>query len=165
MSVVRPPLALLLLPLVSASLPRPAQQFTEQLVDHFASGVTSPSQPAETYSQRYYEIDQHFGGAGSPIICIIGGEGAVPPSEGVFYPWVGVNLAQRFNALVIQPEHRFYGTSNPAGAAPFSADALRLLTPQQALADAAKLIIAKQQQHNCSAKGTPHYCPVPTHPP
>ena len=33
--------------LSSASLPRPAQQFT-QLVDHFAS----PTAPAETYSQR-----------------------------------------------------------------------------------------------------------------
>ena len=110
--------------LVCGGIPRPARQFS-QLVDHFAS----PSEPAETFQQRYYEIDEHFGGAGSPIICIIGGEGAVPPSEGIFYPWVGENLASRFKALVIQPEHRFYGTSNPAGPAPFDQQSLRLLTP------------------------------------
>jgi hypothetical protein len=153
----------LLLPLlfgparVSASIPRPAQQFT-QLVDHFAA----PSVPPRTYQQRYYEIDVHFGGAGSPIICIIGGEGAVPPSEGVFYPWVGTELAMRFRALVVQPEHRFYGTSNPAGPAPFGPAALRLLTPQQALADAAALVVAKQRAHNCTARGTAGYCPVLT---
>jgi hypothetical protein len=91
--------------LIAASIPRPAQFFTQQLVDHF----TAPSEPAETYAQRYYEISSHFGGAGSPIICIIGGEGAVPPSEGIFYPWVGGQLASRLGALVVQPEHRFYG--------------------------------------------------------
>ena len=50
-------------------------------------------------------------GPGSPILCILGGEGAVPPSTGIFYPFVTDVLAKRFNALVVQPEHRFYGTS------------------------------------------------------
>ena len=118
--------------------------------------------PSPLFTNRYYEIDEHFGGAGNPIICIIGGEGAVPPSEGVFYPWVGVELAQRFSALIVQPEHRFYGTSNPRGPAPFDPASLRLLTPQQALADAATLILAKQKEHNCTEHGTPNYCPVIT---
>ena len=150
-------LATLLLPLAHGSIPRSPHYFM-QLVDHFAS----PSEPEKLYRQRFYEIDEHFGGPGSPIICIIGGEGAVPPSEGIFYPWVGVELASRFHALVIQPEHRFYGTSNPAGPAPFDRLSLRLLTPQQALADAATLILAKQNENNCTAHGTQNYCPVIT---
>ena len=75
-----------------ASIPRPALHFTKQLVDHFSS----PSEPARTYSQRYYQISKHFGGPGSPIICIMGGEGAILPSTGIFYPWVGNDLAARF---------------------------------------------------------------------
>lgn len=142
--------------LLLTGIPLPAKQFDAQLVDHFSTS-------GATYSQRYYEIDQHFGGPGNPIICIVGGEGAVPPSVGVFYPWVGVNLAQRFKALVIQPEHRFYGTSIPAGgASPFDAASLALLTPQQALADTAALIVASQRAHNCTEYGTPGYCPVIT---
>ena len=54
----------------------------------------------------FYEVDEHFAGPGSPIVCIIGGEGAVPPSTGIFYPWVVQVVAKRLGALVIQPEHR-----------------------------------------------------------
>ena len=86
----------------------------------------------------------------------------MPPSEGIFYPWVGVDLAHHFRALIVQPEHRFYGTSNPAGTAPFNHSALQLLTPQQALADAANLILSKQREYNCTAHGTANYCPVIT---
>ena len=140
-----------------AGIPLPAQHFAN-LVDHFAA----PTDPPRTFQQRYYQIEEHFGGPGSPIILIVGGEGAVEPSTGVFYPWVGVNLAERLHALVVQPEHRFYGTSNPAGPPPFSRDALRLLTPQQALADTAALIEAKRRQFGCTARGTPGYCPAIT---
>ena len=63
---------------------------------------------------------------------------------------------------MIEPEHRFYGTSNPVGEAPFGQESLRLLTPQQALADAVGLILAKQREHNCTGYGTPGYCPVIT---
>jgi hypothetical protein len=40
-----------------ATIPRPAQYFTSQLVDHFSA----PTNPPATYSQRYYSIDEHFG--------------------------------------------------------------------------------------------------------
>ena len=140
-----------------AGIPLPAQQFAN-LVDHFAA----PATPPRTFQQRYYQIEEHFGGPGRPIILIVGGEGAVEPSTGVFYPWVGVDLAKRLRALVVQPEHRFYGTSTPAGPPPFSSDALRLLTPQQALADTAALIEAKRRQFGCTARGTPGYCPAIT---
>jgi len=40
------------------------------------------------FQQRYYENLTWWDGAGSPIICIMGGEGAIEPSTGIFYPWV-----------------------------------------------------------------------------
>jgi hypothetical protein len=74
--------------------------YIDQVVDHF-------SQPSgATFSQRYYKNETWFGGPGSPILCILGGEGAVPPSTGIFYPFVTDVLAQRFSALVVEPEHR-----------------------------------------------------------
>lgn len=139
---------------VTTTIPRPAL-YHDNLRDHFdASSVT--------YRQRYYSFEDHFGGPGSPIICIIGGEGAVPPTTGIFYPWVVDGLAKRFKALVIQPEHRFYGESNPTGLAPYNASQLGLLSPQQALADAVHLILSQQRAHRCDARGTAGYCPVIT---
>ena len=140
--------------LLAGSIPRPARYHTN-VVDHFSAHRSNG-----TYQQRYYEIDTHFGGPGSPIICIMGGEGAVLPSTGIFYPWVGEDLAKRFRALVIQPEHRFYGASQPVGPPPFSD--LSLLSPQQALADAVHFIRAKQSEWGCGTSGTANYCPVIT---
>ena len=144
-----------LVPSLSVGIASAPLFFADQLVDHFSvSGAT--------YTQRFYRESASFGGPGSPIFLIVGGEGAIPPSVGLFYPFVVDVLAPSMRALVIQPEHRFYGTSNPAGPAPFGPAALRLLTPQQALADAAALVVAKQRAHNCTARGTAGYCPVLT---
>ena len=139
---------------VTASIPRPAQYF-DQLVNHFDSS-------SATYRQRFYSYDGYFGGPSSPIICIIGGEGAIPPETGIFYPWIVDVVAKRLNALVIEPEHRFYGESIPVGGAPFNASQLKLLTPDQALADAVHLIQWAQRANNCTARGTAGYCPVIT---
>ena len=88
----------------ATAIPADPHNFS-QLVDHFGAG------DASTFQQRYYLNETWWGGPGSPILCILGGEGAVPPSTGIFYPFVTDVLAKRFNALVVQPEHRFYGTS------------------------------------------------------
>jgi hypothetical protein len=56
--------------------------------------------------------DTNFKGPGSPIFVIMGGEGAIEPSTGIYYPYV-VTLAEQFGALIIEPEHRFYGESQP----------------------------------------------------
>jgi len=69
-------------------------------------------------------------------------------------------LAKRFRALVLQPEHRFYGQSLPFGADSFTKEHLELMNTQQALADAAHLIRSKQAELNCTKRGTPGYCPV-----
>ena len=123
-----------------------------QLIDHFSSSDA-------TYQQRFYESEQYFGGAGNPIFVIMGGEGA---AEGLFYPFVYAVLAEEFKALVIEPEHRFYGTSLPFGEQSYDLGNLQLLNAQQALADAVDLIIAIQAERKCTARGTPGYCPVVT---
>ena len=114
-----------------------------------------------TYKQRYYLNDTAFGGPGSPIFMIMGGEGAIPPSTGFFYPWVVDVLAPKFKALVIEPEHRFYGESLPFGNASYGNKAMRLLTPQHALDDAVALLVSTRKARGCTASGK-GYCPVIT---
>lgn len=138
------------------AIPAEPFNFTQQ-VDHFNAG------DARTFMQRYYKNETWFKGPGSPIFCIIGGEGSVPPETGIFYPFVTDVLAKRFGALVIEPEHRFYGTSQPYGSsASFTGEHLSLATPQQALADTAAFIKANQKDYGCTDRGTPGYCPVIT---
>ena len=93
---------------LSVGTPASPLQFDKQLVDHFGANV-------RTYSQRYYENSTWWGGPGHPIICIMGGEGAIEPSTGIFYPWVTDVVAKELKAYVVEPEHRFYGTSLPYG--------------------------------------------------
>lgn len=140
--------------LASLGIPAPPRFYHQQRVDHFGTS-------AATFSQRYYLNDTQWQ-PGSPLLVIIGGEGAVPPSQGFFYPFVVDVLAPMMKALVIQPEHRFYGESLPFGAASFqTSNNLRLLTPQQALADTVSLIRATQAERNCSqSRKSPGYCPV-----
>ena len=130
----------------------PAQpHYFENLVDHFnAEGAT--------YSQRYYVNDTAFT-PGSPIICIIGGESEITPETGIFYPSI-VLMAQRLHAVVIEPEHRFFGTSLPVS--PYNTSQLQLLTPMQALADTAAFILQKRKDYGCSGAGGQPLCPVIT---
>jgi pimeloyl-ACP methyl ester carboxylesterase len=128
-------------------IPSTPYNFT-QLVDHFSTSQ-------ETFNQRYYQNLSSFGGPGSPVICIMGGEGGIPPEVGIFYPSV-VLLAGRLHAAIIEPEHRFYGSSVPDAAS------RALLTPPQALADAAAFIEAKLVELRCSGRGGEPRCPVVT---
>ena len=79
------------------AIPSEPHYFDDQRIDHFGTSTA-------TFSQRYYSSDKHFKGAGHPIFVIIGGEGAVPPSTGLFYPFVVDDLAERYSALVVEPE-------------------------------------------------------------
>ena len=143
--------ALLAAALPAAAIPSTPLNFTQR-VDHF-------SEHLETFEQRYYQNASMFGGPGSPIICIMGGEGAIPPSTGIYYPSVVV-LAARLKALVIEPEHRFFGTSNPTES--YDTQRLQLLNVQQALADAAAFISAKRREFRCSGLNGEPRCPVIT---
>jgi pimeloyl-ACP methyl ester carboxylesterase len=136
---------------LSADIP---YNFTN-LVDHFSASTA-------TFEQRYYQNASFFKGPGSPIFVIMGGEGPIPPETGLFYPFVTQVLAKQFGALVIEPEHRYYGTSLPFGDQSYTLENLLLLNTQQALADADTLIRAKQKEFNCTARGSKGYCPVIT---
>lgn len=135
---------------VSHAIPSPPLYF-QNLIDHF-----DPA--SQTYTQRYYQNLTNFKGPGSPIIVIMGGEGAISPDTGIYYPYAGVVFAERVGGAVIEPEHRYFGTSLPT--APYDTHALRLLTAEQALADAAVLIQAKRAELKCSGEGGQPRCPV-----
>jgi hypothetical protein len=81
--------------------------------------------------------------------------GGISPETGIFYPFIKDVLAADFKAVVIEPEHRFYGKSLPLGNASYSVAARELLTPQQALADAIALIEATKVLYNCTPRKTP----------
>ena len=124
--------------------------FFQQRVDHF-------SVDDRTFQQRYYINDTSFAGAGSPIFMIMGGEGGIEPSTGIFYPSI-VLLAQKLRGIVVEPEHRFYGSSQPLQ--PYSTQSLQLLTSAQALADAAALLTSLRQQLKCSGLNGEPRCPA-----
>mmetsp|Transcript_8716 Transcript_8716/g.17994 ORF Transcript_8716/g.17994 Transcript_8716/m.17994 type:complete len:491 (-) Transcript_8716:51-1523(-) len=151
-------LALLLAvgPHAAQSTPTNASYFDEQIVNHFSA------EPHETtYAQRFYESSKYFGGPGHPIFLVMGGEGAIEPSTGLFYPFINEVLASKFHAYVVEPEHRFYGESLPVPNATNS-DLKLLMTPEQALRDAVTLVNSLRENLGCTGKGTPTYCPVIT---
>lgn len=128
--------------------------YKEQLVDHFYQG-----EETATWSHRYYESETHFGGPGHPIFLVIGGEG---PMTKLLYPFVHDHLAKTFKAYVLQPEHRFYGESQPIKIK-HDDDFVGLLTPEQAMADFLRLLKNKQKKLGCSTdRSSKHYCPVIT---
>jgi hypothetical protein len=134
----------LLLPLLALSTPTDPSYYTDQLIDHADPYLG-------TYTQRYYKSVEYFKGPGNPIFMVMGGEGGIEPSTGLFYPFVNEVLAEEYNGAVIQPEHRFYGESQPAEK---SDDNLkRLMTPSQALDDAARFAKAFQEENGCGERG------------
>ena len=129
------------------SIPSTPYNFT-QYVDHFSTSQ-------KTFNQRYYLNTTSFKGPGSPIICIIGGEGGISPEAGIYYPSI-ILLAARLGAVIIEPEHRFFGTSMPED------DSRTLLTSSQALADTAFFIQSMQSQFQCSGQNGQPRCPIIT---
>lgn len=95
-------------------------------MDHFNFGST------EMWKQRYTVNDAHYV-PGGPIFLILGGEGPINlnfTTQTMFNTY-----AMQTNGAVIMLEHRFYGESYPT--TDVSVQSLRLLNPEQALADAA----------------------------
>jgi Serine carboxypeptidase S28 len=160
--------------LVSAGIPRPEQFFDQQLVDHLSNtDDDDPDAPPQYWSQRYYTFDEHFQGPGHPIFLILGGEGAISPQTGIFYPFVANELASRWGATVVEPEHRFYGESQPVNIVTQKNfvvkeekedPRVKLFTPEQALHDAMTLLnFLRDNLLGCSRdRSSPDYCPVIT---
>ena len=159
-------------PFCLATTPVPEKFFTNQLVDHLGEQGSDDS----VWSQRYYTYNKYFGGPGSPIFLVFGGEGSIEPDVGIRYPFISGHLARDFQAYVLQPEHRFYGKSQPlmnhthhgtltSGQYDYEDEdpRLRLFTAEQALWDAMALLQHTQQELGCSPnRSSPHYCPVIT---
>jgi len=155
-------LALFAVPAVEAGIPVPERYFTLQNIDHL--GATKP-RDNNLWTQRYYTYGKHFKGPGHPIFLILGGEGGISPETGIMYPFVADHLAKTFGAYVLQPEHRFYGKSQPLQEifSPQPHDKEKLFTSEQALYDAIYLLQDVQGQLKCSPdKSSPSYCPVIT---
>lgn len=147
----------LLLALSVATTPAPARYFRDQVVDH------DDCCDKRRWSQRYYTWGKEFKGPGHPIFLIIGGEGNIEPKTGLHYPFITHHLAKDFGAYVVEPEHRFYGESQPVRVTPDDDPREKLFTSKQALQDAMRLTQHYQNHLGCSLNRTsPSYCPVIT---
>jgi hypothetical protein len=60
--------------------------------------------------QRYF-VNDTFYQPGGPIFLMIGGEGPANPIWMVEGTWI--QYAQRFGAICVMLEHRYYGESHP----------------------------------------------------
>uniref|UniRef100_A0A3B1JQL6 Serine protease 59, putative n=1 Tax=Astyanax mexicanus TaxID=7994 RepID=A0A3B1JQL6_ASTMX len=97
-----------------------------QRLDHF-NGADS-----RVWKQRYF-INDRFYKPGGPVFLMIGGEGPANPAWMQYGTWL--NYAEKFGALCLLLEHRFYGKSHPTE--DLSVESLRFLSSRQALADLA----------------------------
>lgn len=102
-------------------------------------------QDDRTFTQRYWVEDRYWSGASSngPIFLQLGGEG--PESSGIVTGYAMSMYAAKHKALQVGIEHRYYGNSQPF--ATLATDNLQWLSSQQALADAAELILAVREQY------------------
>ena len=168
-----------------AGIPSNPLYYDDQIVDHLGlptvlideyeqlkqAPIPIPIPIPRRWTQRYYASNKYFKGPGSPIFLIMGGEGAIEPSTGLYYPFVAEHLAKEFGAQVLQPEHRFYGESQPLGSDfDFTAHdentsniTTTLMTSEQAMLDAVRLVRALQEKLGCSTeRNSKLYCPVIT---
>ena len=147
---------------VDAGIPVPEEFFPYQVIDHLNLNEKGH------WTQRYYTYGKHFKGPGHPIFLILGGEGAISPETGILYPFVAEHLAKTFGGFVLQPEHRFYGKSQPLqGRKATSSEnnnnpgqgqqvqedpRVKLFTSEQALHDAMVLLESVRVDLGCSHK-------------
>ncbi|XP_062108081.1 uncharacterized protein LOC133818962 [Humulus lupulus] len=127
-------------------------KFYTQTLDHFNYKPESYA----TFQQRYIVNFKYWGGTNtsSPIFVYTGDE------EPIINPVLGigfmVDLASRFNGLLLYIEHRYYGESIPFGSleeAYSNSSTLGYFSSAQALADYAELIIDLKK--NLSAQNCP----------
>ena len=108
----------------------PQELYYDATIDHF----TNHGAGSETYKMRYLVDDTYFDEENGPIIFYAGNEGDV----WTFFDNSGfmtTTLAEKFGAMVVFGEHRYYGTSMPFGDETFDRDNLKYLTVEQAMMD------------------------------
>lgn len=116
--------------LAAATVPYETAYF-EQNLDHFNFVQDI------TFKQRYIYTDKYWKENG-PIFFYTGNEGPITgfwDNSGFVF-----EAAEKFNALVIFGEHRYYGESMPFGSSSFDHDKVGYLTIEQAMADFAVLV-------------------------
>ncbi|CAG2113212.1 unnamed protein product, partial [Medioppia subpectinata] len=118
LGVIRPPI-------VSDTNDQFEEQWFDQRVDHFNK------QDNRTFKQRYYVEDSHYK-TGGPVFLMISGEDEVSSIWLTNATYMG-ELAQKYGALAVILEHRYYGRSVPTP--DLSTQNLKYLTTQLALKD------------------------------
>jgi thymus-specific serine protease len=106
----------------------------DQKVDHYDTSLV------DTYKQAYYVDDRHYKNGG-PIFLELTGEWSLS-TAGIDNSLENA-LALRHGGLHVALEHRFYGPDYSSRSLPtkdYSKESLKLLTADQALADAANFI-------------------------
>nr|ACO15310.1 serine protease K12H4.7 precursor [Caligus clemensi] len=113
--------------------------YYNQTLDHFNE------ENKKTWNQRYFVNTEFFNGTETaPVFLLIGGEGTASDSWMKYGAWYG--YAKEVGALMIQLEHRFYGSSRPTEN--MSTENLKFLTSQQALEDIVEFIRFAKQQYS-----------------
>lgn len=121
--------------------PAPDRWFHQKL-DHFDPLVN------ETWLQRYQVNETFFSRrADSPVFLMVGGEGAISAKWMAAGAWQV--YAEKYGALCLQLEHRYYGKSWPKP--DMSTENLRFLSSQQALADIAYFIEGINDMYNLTS--------------
>ena len=109
----------------------------------------SPVSPDGKFEMRYLIDTSHFDSTNKCVLFVIlGGEATMKNTTHMGYPFVSERLARKFQAAVVQTEHRFYGESKP-----ISGDYMqRYLSVEQALEDYASLIAYLRSIVSCARK-------------
>jgi len=114
----------------------------DQRNNHFSKDDVS------TWKQRYIVNETYWRGNGYPIFVMLGGEGPLGEAELAGH-FILNEKADKYGALMVSVEHRFYGQSIP-GDGTLSTSNLRLLSADQALADYAVFISYIKSQFNAA---------------
>ncbi len=121
----------------------PQEFYYDSTIDHF----TNHGAGSATYPMRYLVDDTYFDKENGPIIFYAGNEGDVY----TFFDNSGfmtTTLAEKFGALVVFGEHRYYGTSMPFGDESFEKQNLEYLTVEQAMMDYVEFMINYKEVNN-----------------
>ncbi|KAL9668470.1 hypothetical protein QQ045_006004 [Rhodiola kirilowii] len=132
------------------TLPSYETRYFDQNLDHFSF------RGDDKFKQRYLISTEHWSGPErmGPIFLYCGNEGDIVWfAENTGFVW---EIAPSFGAMVLFPEHRYYGESMPFGSrdeAYKNASTLAYLTAEQALADFAVLVTSLKK--DLSAESSP----------
>merc|ERR1711970_980508 len=117
----------------------PAEQYFEQVLDHF-----NPID-GRTWQQRFWENLEHYVEGGPAFIMIVGEAAANPKrmTYGQWYKW-----AEENGAAMFELEHRYYGQSQPTE--DMSTENMRYLSSRQGLEDLGHFMTAMNKKYNMS---------------